>query len=91
MIDYSFYLMFRRENDMISIDKIQERLLSHFEGAQIKVTDLTGSGDHLRIEIKAPAFKGKSLVQQHQLVYAALGEWMKDDIHAVVIQSSALV
>lgn len=75
---------------MISLDKIQERLLSHFEGAKIRVKDLTGSGDHLRIEIKAPLFKDKSLVQQHQLVYRALGDWMKEEIHAVVIQSSAL-
>jgi stress-induced morphogen len=75
---------------MISLDKIQERLLSHFEGAQIKVKDLTGSGDHLQIEIKASSFKGKSLIEQHQLVYKALGDWMKKEIHAVVIHSSIL-
>jgi stress-induced morphogen len=43
--------------------------------------------DHLRATVVSPAFEGVTLVQQHQLVYDALGEHMTTDIHALELQT----
>jgi stress-induced morphogen len=43
--------------------------------------------DHLRATVVSPAFDGKPLVQQHQLVYDALGEHMTTDIHALELKT----
>jgi acid stress-induced BolA-like protein IbaG/YrbA len=45
--------------------------------------EVQGDGRHFEAVIVSPAFRGKSRVQQHQLVYAALGNRMHADIHAL--------
>jgi acid stress-induced BolA-like protein IbaG/YrbA len=45
--------------------------------------EVEGDGQHFYATIVSPAFAGKRLVQRHQLVYAALGERMKAEIHAL--------
>ncbi len=57
--------------------------------AEIRIEDLRGDGDHYAAYITAPAFKGKSRVQQHQMVYAALQGKMGNELHALAIQTSA--
>lgn len=69
---------------------LQEILAEAFPGAQIDAKDYTGGGDHWNVTIKAPQFVGLSLVEQHQLVYKALGELMKADIHALALNTSPL-
>ena len=49
----------------------------------IEVEDLTGTKDHYRAVIVSPAFAGKSRIEQHQAVYAALGELMAGPVHAL--------
>lgn len=73
------------------MDKSQlvARLEEHFPGADIVAQDLTGGGDHWQLAIVAEEFRGKSLVQQHQLVYRALGQWMNADIHALALNTKA--
>lgn len=44
-------------------------------------------GGHYNVTIVADIFEGKSLVQRHQLIYAALGDMMKDQIHALGINA----
>ena len=68
--------------------QIRERLLESFPEAVIVIRDMTGGGDHWQVDISAREFKGKSLVQQHQLVYKALGDWMKKEIHALALNTS---
>eukprot|EP00808_Paulinella_micropora_P030574 g37694.t1 len=46
----------------------------------------SGGGSHYTIKISSPAFEGKSLIACHKLVYAALGDMMGGDIHALAIQ-----
>ncbi len=46
-------------------------------------------GGHFTIKIASPAFSGKSLIQQHRLVYAAVDPLMPEHIHALSIQSAA--
>lgn len=67
---------------------IRKKLSESFPDAEIKVQDLTGGGDHWDLRIKSSSFKGKSLVEQHQMVYRALGEWMRKEIHALKLHTS---
>lgn len=64
---------------------IKERLKSFFPDATLKLEDLTGGGDHWRLEITSKAFNGKSMVEQHQLVYRALHQWINKEIHALAL------
>ncbi len=67
--------------------KIKDQLLKHFPDAEMKLEDLTGGGDHWRLSIVSQAFCGKSLVAQHQLVYAALHQWLNREIHALALDT----
>ncbi len=67
---------------------IEAKLAESFPGARIRATDLTGGGDHWQVTIESDRFAGLSLVEQHQLVYKALGDWMKREIHALALQTS---
>ncbi len=48
-----------------------------------------GGAGHFRVRIVAEAFRGKSPVARHRLVYAALGDMLKGDIHALAIEALA--
>ena len=56
--------------------------------AQVTIRDLAGDGDHYAANVVSAAFKGKSRVQQHQLVYAALKGRMGGELHALALQTS---
>jgi acid stress-induced BolA-like protein IbaG/YrbA len=51
--------------------------------------EVVGDGQHFQAVIVSPAFRGKNRVQQHQLVYRALGERMREEIHALSMQTYA--
>ena len=70
---------------MPSPDAIRTRLLEAFPGARIDVTDLTGTQDHFQAVVIAAQFGGKSRIDQHKMVYAALGELMNGAIHALAL------
>jgi len=53
--------------------------------AEIAIEDLRGDGDHYSARIVSGAFAGKSRVQQHQMVYAALQGKMGDQLHALAL------
>jgi stress-induced morphogen len=57
--------------------------------ARITIEDLAGDGDHYAATVVSEAFRGKSRVQQHQLVYAALRGRMGGELHALALQTSA--
>ncbi len=68
--------------------EIEELIKSGIPGAQVKIRDLAGDGDHYAAEVVAEAFRGKSRVQQHQMVYDALKGNMGDALHALALQTS---
>ena len=72
---------------MLDAKQIEERLRQRLPSARIRATDLTGGGDHWQLDIKAREFAGLSLIEQHQLVYQTLGEWMKKEIHALALNT----
>jgi stress-induced morphogen len=57
--------------------------------ATVTIRDLAGDGDHYAANVVSAAFKGKSRVQQHQMVYAALKGRMGGELHALALQTSA--
>jgi stress-induced morphogen len=71
-------------------ESLRSRLLAAFPGAQIEVADLTGTEDHFRAVVVAREFAGKSRVEQHSMVYAALGELMAGPIHALALTTRVL-
>ncbi|MEE4152713.1 MAG: BolA/IbaG family iron-sulfur metabolism protein [Erythrobacter sp.] len=52
-------------------------------GARVELTDLAGDDNHWAARVTAPQFVGKSRIQQHKLVYAAFGEKMGGELHAL--------
>lgn len=66
-----------------------ERLIREgLPGAEVRIEDLRGDGDHYAAFVKSAAFKGKTRVQQHQMVYAALKGNMGEALHALALQTS---
>ncbi|WP_417582369.1 BolA family protein [Pelagibacterium sp.] len=57
--------------------------------AQIDIRDLAGDGDHYAATVTSEEFRGKSRVQQHQLVYKALKGNMGGELHALALTTSA--
>ncbi|MDZ4740557.1 MAG: BolA family transcriptional regulator [Alphaproteobacteria bacterium] len=69
-----------------------ERLIKEaLPDAKITIRDLAGDGDHYAAEVVSAAFTGKTRVQQHQMVYAALKGRMGGELHALALQTSAPV
>ena len=67
-----------------------ERLIKEaMPDADVAIQDLAGDGDHYSARIVSGAFKGKTRVQQHQMVYAALQGRMGGELHALALQTSA--
>jgi stress-induced morphogen len=65
-----------------------ERLIkASIPDAQVTIRDLAGDGDHYAATVISAAFKGKSRVQQHQLVYNALKAEMGGALHALALQT----
>ncbi len=56
--------------------------------AEVVIEDLRGDGDHYRARVSSAAFAGKSRVQQHKLVYDALGGRMGGELHALQVVTS---
>jgi stress-induced morphogen len=67
-----------------------ERLIKEsMPDAVVSIQDLAGDGDHYAAHIVSSAFKGKSRVQQHQMVYQALQGRMGGELHALALQTAA--
>ena len=56
--------------------------------AEVEIRDLAGDGDHYAATIISAAFRGKTRVQQHQMVYQALQGRMGGELHALALQTS---
>ena len=73
---------------MTSPDAIRLQIETALPGARVQVADSTGGGDHFEVRVEAAAFAGKTLVEQHQLVYRALASLMPE-IHALSLRTVA--
>ncbi|MBM7118150.1 BolA family protein [[Archangium] primigenium] len=73
---------------MLDPNAIRERILVALPGSEVLVNDTTGTGDHFEARVVSPDFAGKTMVQQHQLVYAPLQDWLKTgELHALALKT----
>ena len=70
-------------------EDIESMIKAAFPDATIQIKDLAGDGDHYAATIVSEAFRGKTRVQQHQMVYAALKGNMGGVLHALALTTSA--
>ena len=73
----------------LSSEEIITLIMAGIPDASVTITDLAGDGDHYRADIVSASFPGKSRVQQHQMIYDALGSRMGNELHALSIKTSA--
>ncbi len=69
--------------------EIESMIKAAIPDAAVEIKDLAGDGDHYAATVISPAFKGKSRVQQHQLVYSALQGRMGGVLHALALTTGA--
>ena len=66
---------------------IQRMIESALPGSQVVVEDTVGDGDHLQAIVVSEQFQGKTLLQQHQMVYGPLREALKEKLHALGLKT----
>ncbi|HVX99130.1 MAG TPA: BolA family transcriptional regulator [Pseudorhodoplanes sp.] len=69
--------------------EIERLIVAAIPDAKVTIRDLAGDGDHYAATVVAESFRGKSRVQQHQLVYQALKGEMGGKLHALALQTAA--
>lgn len=69
---------------MVTPEQLKTWIETGFDNAQVSVE---GDGHHFEAVIVASEFEGKSRIQRHQLVYAALGDKMKAEVHALSMKT----
>lgn len=69
--------------------EIERLIRAALPDAVVTIEDLRGDGDHYSAQVVSEAFRGKSRVQQHQMVYAALQGRMGGELHALALRTAA--
>ena len=67
---------------------IEDMIRAAIPDAVIAIDDLAGDGDHYACSVVSESFRGRSRIQQHQIVYAALRGRMGNELHALALQTS---
>ena len=68
--------------------QLEQLIRTALPDAEVEITDLRGDGDHYAAHVVSKTFVGKTRVQQHQIVYDALGGGMGDTLHALALQTT---
>ena len=69
----------------MNADEIEKLIREALPDARVEIKDLLGDGDHYQATVESAAFAGKSRVQQHQMVYAALQGRVGGVLHALAL------
>ncbi len=72
----------------MSAAEIETMIKAALPGAKVEMTDLAGDNDHWAAQVVAPQFAGKNRVQQHKMVYEALGGRMGGVLHALQLTTA---
>ena len=72
----------------MSAADIERLIRERFPDARVRIEDLAGDGEHYAAHVVAEAFRGKSRVQQHQMIYDALGGRMGGQLHALQLTTA---
>ena len=68
-------------------NELEKLLIESLPDSKIYIEDLKGDGDHYSATIVSKIFKGKSRIQQHQIVYSALKGKMGSELHALMLKT----
>lgn len=68
--------------------EIERMIMEALPDAKVSIRDLAGDGDHYAAEVVSESFRGKTRVQQHQMIYKALQGNMGGVLHALALQTS---
>jgi len=74
---------------MVSVGEVKERIESALPGSQVQVSTFSGD-DHFQAVVAATQFEGKSLVDQHRMVYAAVDGLIGGAMHALALKTRIL-
>lgn len=67
---------------------VQARIQAGLKDAEVDVRDLTGTGDHFEARVISPAFAGKTMIEQHRMVYATVDDVLKTgELHALSLKT----
>jgi len=73
---------------MIDNDSLTALIRRDIPDAQVEIVDRTGTMDHFNVTVRSSAFAGRTLIEQHQLVYGSLRAALKDGrVHAVELKT----
>ena len=72
--------------EIIDVQQVRQRIEQALPGARVEVGTFSGH-DHFQAVVEAPQFAGKSLVEQHQMVYAALEGLIGGAMHALALKT----
>ena len=72
----------------MNASEIERLIRESLPDAQVRIEDLRGDGDHYAAHVVSASFAGKSRVQQHQMVYAALRGRVGGELHALALQTN---
>ena len=72
---------------LITPTEVRELVLKGMPGSKVEVRDMTGTSDHFEISVVSKSFEGKSLVEQHKLIFEILKPEMDSRIHAVKLKT----
>ena len=71
----------------MSASEIERRIKAAIPDAKVEIQDLAGDGDHYRATVISESFRGKSRVQQHQMINAAFGKDLGTVLHSLTVQT----
>jgi len=73
---------------MVTAEQVVSMIQAEMPDAEVSVSDLTGGGDHFEVTVVSTQFEGRTLVQQHQMVYRAVQQAMSSEaIHALALNT----
>ena len=74
----------------LKLEEIKDLIKKAIPDAEIIIEDLAGDNNHYSATIKSKVFSGKSMIEQHKIVYKALGNKMGNELHALALNTMEL-
>ena len=71
----------------MNTDIVRDLIQTGIIDSKVEVIDTTGTNDHFSVVVISDSFEGLSLIEQHQMVYKAVGTYMTNEIHALEIKT----
>ena len=72
----------------MTTQELKKLLETSIPDASVQVMDMTGTSDHFEVDVVSPVFAGKTMIEQHKMVHAAVGAHLTTTIHALKIKTS---